>query len=285
METSPVSRVEDHEELQDVVTYIVAGSELCPETGRHHWQTYVQFKTPMTMQRAKKLFDDNTMHWEVQQARDNKKAIEYCKKEGRWTEWGTPKKQGKRNDLPTREDLAEAETKEDLITTVDFGSYIRYKRNIDEAWEEIQEAKRLRHLAEDADTAELRPWQRQFLEDIIDTPRRKITWVWDSEGNKGKSYLAEHMAITEGALVTQRTVTADLAYAYRGHPYVIFDLTRSEWDPNYACIEMFTNRTIFSNKYTSTMKACVAKVIVFANSPPDLSKLSQDRWNVINLTS
>ena len=74
--------------------YVVFGIELCPTTGRRHFQGYAQFKEALRMRSVKNIFG-RTVHVQVQRARDDKDAIEYCKKDGEFYEWGTPAEQGK----------------------------------------------------------------------------------------------------------------------------------------------------------------------------------------------
>lgn len=271
-----------HEELHPWVGYIISGRETAPTTGTQHWQTYIQFKKQVTINKIKSLFSDDTIHVEKQRG-TNEQAAEYCKKDGEWEEWGVMKKQGERTDIPSMQDMEEYKTIEDLEQDLDPTTYCRYKRNIDEMFKTAR-IRKLRRIADGEFTeAELRPWQRQLIESIPES-RRKVTWVWEAEGNTGKTFLAEYMRVQHGALISNSTSFKDVAYLYDGHPYVIFDLTRSDWDPNYVTIEAFTNPSITSTKYEPVSKPCISKVIVFSNSPPDLAKLSQDRWNVVHVT-
>lgn len=284
MEPCPVDVIEQQAQngTHHQVRYIIAGKETCPTTGRLHWQTYIQFKDKMSPDMIKNLFDDNTIHIEKQWARLDKCPLNYSKKEGEWKEWGTPKKQGERSDMPTMEELENIKTYEELQRSINFGTYIRYKRNIDEVWDNAQDNVLKRQFLQEIEQNELRPWQQHVLDNIPES-RRKITWVWESTGNKGKSYLAEYMQLKMNALVTQTTNKADVVFAYHRHDYVIFDLARATWEPNYNTIEDFCNSSIFSGKYESKPKMCKSKVIVFSNSPPDTSRISGDRWNIIDI--
>lgn len=274
--------IKDHPEKQKNIGYIISGLEICPDTGRQHWQTYIQLKQQLSMQQIKRIFEDEGIHIEKQRALDNDAAIEYCKKDGVWEEWGTPKRQGERTDIPSMEDMEEFKTIEDLEQQLDPTTYCRMKRNITEMWKEARNRKLRRKADEEFKQAELRPWQQHVLADVP-TVRRKITWIWEATGNTGKTYLAEYMRVNHEALVVNTTSFKDVAYLYDGHPFVIFDLTRTEWDPNYSTIEAFTNPSITSTKYEPTVKPCIARVIILSNSPPNLAKLSLDRWNVVNV--
>lgn len=78
--------------------YCLYGVETCPETNKQHHQGYVEFSTNRKLNRLKK-FDDQ-IHWEKRHG-NQAQAIDYCKKEGDWTETGTAKecRQGNRKDI------------------------------------------------------------------------------------------------------------------------------------------------------------------------------------------
>lgn len=78
------------------VTYFIYGNEICPDTGRAHLQYYVEFRTQKRFRTIKKAYPQ--LHFE---SRDGTplEAIDYCKKDGDWTEWGKQSQQGSRCDL------------------------------------------------------------------------------------------------------------------------------------------------------------------------------------------
>lgn len=282
MDKCPVDTIENNEWTHKWVKYIIAGREICPDTGRPHWQSVIHFHKQVVIDKIWEILGEKEIKL-ITQYGSNKQAIEYCKKDEEWTEWGTPSKQGERNDIPSMEEMEKFATIEDLEQEINPTTYCRYKRNIDEMFKTAR-IRKLRRIADGEFTAaELRPWQQNLIENIPES-RRKVTWVWEAEGNTGKTFLAEYMRVHHEALISNSTSFKDVAYLYDGHPYVIFDLTRSDWDPNYVTIEAFTNPSITSTKYEPVCKPCVSKVLVFSNGPPDLSKLSQDRWNIIHVT-
>lgn len=66
---------------------------------------------------------------------------------------------------------------------------------------------------------------------------------------------------------------------------IVVDCPRSQQDYiNYGAIEQIKNGLIFSGKYEGTQLVFNSPhVIVFANEPPDYSKMSMDRWNVVQI--
>jgi len=75
--------------------YIVVGKEIAPTTLHPHLQITIVFKEAKTVTAARALFPVG--HWEI--ARSVHASIKYCKKEGDFTERGSPPAQGKRTDF------------------------------------------------------------------------------------------------------------------------------------------------------------------------------------------
>lgn len=70
------------------VRYIVVGEEICPTTGKLHYQGYVEFTRSVRMNAVKKYFSDNTMHLEKRKG-SREQARCYCMKDKKYTEVGT----------------------------------------------------------------------------------------------------------------------------------------------------------------------------------------------------
>lgn len=83
------------------INYIIYGKEISPTTNKPHLQGYVEFVHPKLFKQLIKQISPT--HIEI--AKSKKEFnIEYCKKDGNWTEFGnTPNEseQGKRSDLET----------------------------------------------------------------------------------------------------------------------------------------------------------------------------------------
>lgn len=65
--------------------YHIFGKEICPKTGKVHWQGYVKFKNPTRMVTAKKYFHDEKLHLEVPKGTEEQ-CILYCKKDKEYVE-------------------------------------------------------------------------------------------------------------------------------------------------------------------------------------------------------
>ena len=94
---------------RDRVRYVIWQKELCPTTGRPHWQAYVEFHDAVTMEYVKNyIFADPRTHVKIRRCQRTT-ARDYCMKNksrapGQPTEvgpfeWGTWAFQGKRTDL------------------------------------------------------------------------------------------------------------------------------------------------------------------------------------------
>lgn len=80
------------------IQYMIYGEEKCPDTGRLHYQGYVEFDNALRMGAVKTIFNDDTLHLEKRRG-TQEQAIEYCKKDGVYVEHGFPTRQGRRTDL------------------------------------------------------------------------------------------------------------------------------------------------------------------------------------------
>lgn len=138
-----------------------------------------------------------------------------------------------------------------------------------------------------------RPWQLSIME-LISTKAddRSIHWYWDPIGNSGKSTFTKYLCANENAITVSGKSGdckfAIVSYYQRKKIYpkiVIFDTPRTNIDfLNYEAIESIKNGCFFSGKYESTQVIMNSPhVIIFANSPPQEYKLSQDRWKITKI--
>lgn len=117
------------EEVHDIVTsgeyrYCIFGFEV-GEKGTEHLQGYMEFDHQKRLSEAKII---ERMHLESRKG-TQKQAIEYCKKEGDFYEFGEMKEQGKRTDMDDIKNLIDnGGTLEDVASQY-FGQYIRYNFN------------------------------------------------------------------------------------------------------------------------------------------------------------
>lgn len=64
---------------ESIVRYVICGLESCPDTGRYHWQGYIELRAPVGMQRVKEELSCDWCHLEERRGSQSE-AIEYCRK-------------------------------------------------------------------------------------------------------------------------------------------------------------------------------------------------------------
>lgn len=86
-------------ELPKGVRYAIHGEEICPESKKIHWQSYIELHKPMRYSQIKKLYNDDTVHIENRRG-TREEAKNYCMKDNKFYELGTwIKGQGHRTDI------------------------------------------------------------------------------------------------------------------------------------------------------------------------------------------
>lgn len=132
------------------IQYMIYQQEKCPTTGRLHYQGYLELTKSVKMTGVKKIFKDDTIHLEKRKG-TQQQAIDYCKKlqsrVGPISEYGTPAKQGKRNDLISVKETIDESIKKGSkmkqikkkIVNDHFSSYVKYARNLTEAIQILSE--------------------------------------------------------------------------------------------------------------------------------------------------
>ena len=281
------------------ITYICYGREV-GENGTPHLQGYLQ----STMKNFQRLqMATGRCHMEAAKGSDTE-AITYCQKDGDFWEGGErmeikgrKERQGQRNDLEAVKNAIErGETYDDICDT-QFETAARYSKFIKERVQARDSTKQLDSLKERFASSVLKPWQRDLMDVVTEEAcPRKIHWLWETQGNVGKSYMASYLGALHGATVLTAGKKVDLAYIYAQKPtkIVLFDLSRTTetsedsrkhyLDGIYSLAEDLKNGRIVSTKYESkTVFFPPPHVIFFANFEPDYTKWSEDRYFVTKL--
>lgn len=131
-------------ELQ--MRYLVYGKEICPETQKLHYQTYVYFNNQKTFKQVLKFFPSGDFRVEKSRG-DFKENLAYCTKDDDFVEFGDRPSQGKRCDLEdVRDRMIRGETDPDRICVESPMLYHQYGRTLEklndifmrERWERKQ---------------------------------------------------------------------------------------------------------------------------------------------------
>lgn len=133
-------------------------------------------------------------------------------------------------------------------------------------------------------------WQLEILDIIKSEPdERSIHWYWSKDGSKGKTQLCKYLIVKHGAL-TVGGKSSDMYHMIVKNPnnrkIILVNVPKSVQDYiNYGAIEHIKDGLIFSGKYESCQLVFnCPHVIVFSNEPPDMSKMSLDRWKIREIT-
>ena len=145
---------------------------------------------------------------------------------------------------------------------------------------------------------QLKPWQESLLEYVQKPCDREIFWVVGKEGNEGKSWFQKYVKSWLGA---RRVVTgidikannASIFQALRKCPIVTADIflfnigkSKKKFEViNYDALEAMKDGEAFASKYDSQqLKIRVPNVVmVFSNSPPNISQLAKVRFEVFHI--
>lgn len=273
------------------VIYAVGQLEIAPDTNRPHIQALVVTSTPVSLAQIKKLSVPST-HWQGKPLSWFKIGKSYCTKmESRAPapdfftfELGVPPPgQGARTDLrDVMTAIRAGATTWELMT--DHSGVMARHRNFVAEYHELNLARAL------VSTPFVpRPGWQEGLTEILSGPisKRAILWYYDSVGNIGKSYFADHYGDHRSVVVNGGT-HSDIFHLLAGtlpKETVFFDYPRDkEGNFPYAVLEQLKNGRFTSGKYQSrAVRFRVPHVVVFANFYPDTSKMSADRWVVKDL--
>lgn len=267
--------------LPDGAVWLIYGKEK-GVSGTPHLQGCIQFSKRRTFNQAKALISE---HSHIEVAKSVSASISYCKKEGDYTTIGpVPIKgsQGVRSDLESFKDSV----KSGILSLSDlrerhsevFSKYPRFC--IDYVTDHAPKREVESHI--------LRPWQNKLVEYLSTPPDdRTIVFIVDILGNSGKSWFSDWYAQSYSACqVLNPGRKADMAYALDTSIRVLFvDAPRSKQGEfiQYDFLEDVKNGRVFCGKYESRMKYLSrVHVVVMMNEQPDMTKLSEDRYFVMN---
>jgi hypothetical protein len=142
----------------------------------------------------------------------------------------------------------------------------------------------------------LRPWQAEvagWFENYEDPLfGRDIHWIWEPEGNIGKTVLAtylfdsgEDVAVVSGAKKDMKHVVSEMVNDGIMPKLVVLDIPRINAEHfSIAGVEEIKNGFFMSEKFES--KFCRYNrpwVCCFANCPPNTTKMSIDRYKIFKL--
>lgn len=256
-------------------------------SGTHHFQGYLELFNPRSLLSVKTFDGFEAAHLEVRRG-TRQQAIAYCTKDQRV---GGPYLYGDTEDLGgsgKRTDIAAfMEAVEDGMSEFEsFDAFPSIHAKYPRFVHSVYERRRVSQLPSLPEFIPRAGWQSDLQEYLSTTADpRKIRWYYDLVGNHGKSYFAS-LFKPEDSYIVSGGKHADIIYAYRYESIIFFDWPRDAEDRfPYSVAESFKNGYALSTKYeVRRLRFATPHVIVFANFEPDMSKLSVDRFEIIQIT-
>lgn len=140
---------------------------------------------------------------------------------------------------------------------------------------------------------EWRPWQQDIINLLGEMPSsRTVNWYWEGEGNIGKSFMTKYIEWKYKCIIVNGK-QSDVFNGIRTYletkkeypEVVIVDIPRT--NKEYVCystMEKIKDGLMYSGKYEGgVIRLLPVHLIVFANFEPEKRKLSDDRWNIVEL--
>lgn len=144
--------------------------------------------------------------------------------------------------------------------------------------------------------SELRPFQISLLEICLETPDdRSIIWVYDDKGNMGKTQFLKYMCVKYNAIFTYGGKKADIInLVFNNKDYLLnndkaimlYSIPRDVDNKHisYESMEQVKDGCISNTKFECGCFVCNSPhLIVLANCPPNMCKLTADRWKVFSI--
>ena len=160
--------------------------------------------------------------------------------------------------------------------------YARHKDYYDERVKECEELVKQHKFFTLYENKKLYAWQHDVMRRIFQQGDRVITWVVDYEGNKGKTFFCNFLeSVYNFQVFDGHLCPNEFAQLFNDKcAGLCFDVCRDGMKNfNYTTLEAIKDGNIISSKYRGIrMRFLSKKVVVMSNSRPNLTMLSEDRW-------
>lgn len=131
-------------------------------------------------------------------------------------------------------------------------------------------------------------WQEEIIKLLeLEPDDRTVIWVWSKSGKLGKSALCRHLTLKYNAIFIDEGKKGDFMNTiYKTNMdevnIIAVDIPRDNQNKtSYKSFESIKNGIIYNSKFETGFKVFnPPHVIVFCNKPPEVEKLSFDRWKI-----
>lgn len=267
------------------VEYLIFGREV-GASGTPHLQGFVCFRLRKRLNQVISLIGQ--AHCTV--TKYILRAIEYCKKDGDFTEVGALPQEHRSK----KEENSDLEEFKRSVRDEGITSHKELRELHSEVWAASErfciqyiDDHRPKHTVR---TFPLRDWQQTLYNRLIHPPDdREIIFIVDVTGNSGKSWFSRYFTdLHENSQIVVPGKKADMALVIREDAKTFFfDCPRSKQGDfiQYDFLEELKNGYIFSPKYESkNKKLATPHVVCLMNERPDMTKLSADRYSITTLS-
>jgi len=124
---------------QDIIRFICWGDEVATTTGKEHYQGFIQMVNHKSFGVMKKLLPKGS-HIEKMEG-TVAQAVDYCKKEGKFSSFGNTKTQGQRSDLEDIKTMIDEGKGMLEIAQDHFGNFLRYNSGMFKYRQLVQQEK------------------------------------------------------------------------------------------------------------------------------------------------
>ena len=260
------------------------------EEGTPHIQGYICLKKTKRLKQLKALVGDRA-HLAVARGTP-KQNIDYCSKtetavEGTLRRYGeSPPQKGQRSDLDAFKEAVLGGERDIKQLRLDHSEVFMNSTRF-----------ALDFIHDNAPEIEVedhpwRPWQLEVIEYLRQPANdREILFVVDPKGGKGKTWFAKKFSQQnpDDSQYMEPGKKADMAYMLNPNIKCLFLNISRSFDEDarkylYSFLESVKDGMVFSPKYESRMKLLgKVHVVVMMNEMPDKTKLSNDRYVILNI--
>jgi len=132
-------------------------------------------------------------------------------------------------------------------------------------------------------------WQLELSRKLAQPPDdRTVMWYYSHEGKTGKSTFTKHCILNLGAVFLSKGKYGDIIniiYKSTIKNIVVIDIPRNSGNfVSYDAIESIKNGMICNTKFETGYKIFQPPhVLIFSNDYPQVEKLSEDRWDIVEI--